>query len=212
MAVVFGEGTSAVRFDQKGTTDVRYYAKYLGVAAVAFAMTVIVAAPVRAQGMKPEVSGGYQYNRLQLDKDKNDCGSKCGENANGWYGDVAGQIRPMWSWVGQFDGAYKKDAFGERGTTLKLHAYGGGIRVSSTKNSKVTPFGQVVVGGVNAKAGRDSINAFQVTAGGGVNIPVNAKWGIRGEGDYRGLFFKDRDGGTVNVFRAVAGMYFALGK
>lgn len=52
-----------------------------------------------------------------------------------------------------------------------------------------------------------------MTAGGGVKVPFkNKKWGVRGEADYRGAFFKDKDGGTVNIFRVVAGVYFALGK
>ena len=162
--------------------------------------------PAAAQdAAKLEVSGGYQYNRLNASA----CtGSDCSINTNGWYADVAGQIRPMLSWVGVVDGVYKK----ESGEWLKLHSYGGGIRISSKKNPKVTPFGQVIVGGATFSGEGDSTTAFTLTAGGGVNVPVNDRWGIRAQADYRGIFFEEEDGDRVDAARVVVGVYFALGQ
>jgi len=94
-----------------------------------------------------------------------------------------------------------------------LHSYGGGIRISSTRNPKVTPFGQVIVGGATASAeGEESTTAFTLTAGGGVNVPVNDRWGVRAQADYRGIFFEEEDGDRVDAARVVVGVYFALGQ
>lgn len=181
------------------------FSKHLWLTAAALAVVVLGApSPAAAQdAAKVEVSGGYQYNRLYPSSDDDSI------NLNGWYADVAGEIRPMLSWVGVVDGVYKK----ESGEWLKLHSYGGGIRISSKKNPKVTPFGQVIVGGATASAGDfDSITAFTLTAGGGVNVPVNDRWGVRAQADYRGIFFDEEDGDRVDAARVVVGVYFALGR
>lgn len=192
------------------------YMKCLGMAAMALAMIAAAAAPAGAQqaSKQVEVSGGYQYNRAWLNEEDSGCelfGFNCDEDLHGWYADVAGQIKPMWSWVAQVDGAYKKDAFGGD-DTLKLHAYGGGIRFSSTVNPKVTPFGQVIAGGLTSSSGGESDTDFALTVGGGVNIPVNDRWGVRGEADYRRVFAKEEEGGRVNILRVVGGVYFTLGR
>ena len=183
------------------------FSKHPWMTAAALAVVVLGASsPAAAQNAaKLQVSGGYQYNRLI----PSGCtGSDCNINANGWYGDVAGEIRPMLSWVGVVDGVYKK----EHGEWLKVHSYGGGIRISSKKNPKVIPFGQVTVGGGTVSGEGDSTTAFALTAGGGVNVPVNDKWGIRAQADYRGIFFKEEDGDRMDAARVVAGVYFALGR
>lgn len=181
--------------------------KHVWLTAAALAVVVVGASsPAAAQdAAKTEISGGYQYNRLMPSA----CtGSDCDINANGWYADVAGRVRPMLSLVGVVDGVYKK----ESGEWLKVHSYGGGIRIGSKRNSKVTPFGQVVVGGTTVSGDGDSTTAFTLTVGGGVNMAVNDRWGIRAQGDYRGIFFKEEDGDRVDGARVVVGAYFALGR
>lgn len=114
----------------------------------------------------------------------------------------------MLSWVGVVDGVYKE----EGDEWFKVHSYGGGIRISSRRNPRVTPFGQVTAGGTTFSGDGDSTTAFTLTAGGGVNVPVNDRWGVRAQGDYRGIFFKEEDGDRVDAARAVVGVYFAFGQ
>ncbi len=185
------------------------YAKFVGGLTLALGLTVLTSGSAHAQGMQPEIAGGWQYNHFS----QSDCsGSDCGLNApGGWFADVSGTLMPMWSWVGEVTGAYKTD----NGAKLRFHTYSGGVRIRSERNPKVVPYGQILLGGINLSFsdcnGCDSANAFLLTLGGGVNIPVGPKWGARAGIDYRRGFFKSEDGGGVNAARFELGAYVKLG-
>jgi opacity protein-like surface antigen len=182
-----------------------------------------VAASASAQSApRTEISGGYQFLTFDID----------GENESmpkGWYFDVAGNLNPMFGIVFQVGGNYK--SFGESVTVgggtfaaeadLKVHEFLGGLRVSARNNPRLVPYGQLLVGGVNASleltatstipgipgfSTEDSGTNFALEAGGGVNFGVAENTGIRFGVDYLRTFADD-DG--ANAFRFHVGVVFS---
>jgi opacity protein-like surface antigen len=177
-------------------------------------MVVGFAHPVAAQGApKAEISVGYNYVQAKSSSD-----SDWTKFPKGWYADVAGNVTPMVSIVGQVTGNYK--TFEDEDFKLKVHTFMVGVRGSSTGN--VRGFGQVLVGGANLKgeeivgtdSGKETDLAFQV--GGGVNVmgsgPVGARVGV----DYLRVKGKDSGallgGDSLNGFRFTVGVVFGIGK
>ena len=110
--------------------------------------------PAGAQTVpKAEVSGGYQLLTVNFDEFDETLGT-------GWYADVAGNLGSIFSVVFQVSGNYKTfeetESFGGvTGTltaSLTVHEFMGGVRVNARKSRRVTPFGQLLVGGVSASA------------------------------------------------------------
>jgi opacity protein-like surface antigen len=191
--------------------DVRGSMKWLGMSLLCL-MVVGFARPAAAQP-KAEISAGYNYLQAKSSSD-----TDWTKFPKGWYADVAGNVTPMVSIVGQVTGNYK--TFDNEDFKLKVHTFMVGVRGSSTGN--VRGFGQVLVGGaklsgeeiVGTDTGNETDLAFQV--GGGVNImgsgPVGARVGI----DYLRVRGKDNgellDGDSLNGFRFSVGVVFGIGK
>lgn len=177
---------------------------------LAFAIAASFASPAGAQTPKVEVSAGYQFTRVP---DLN--------FPLGWYVDVAGNLHPMFAVVVEAAGAYKNETELIGNTmvdlTARLHTFLGGVRVASRTNPALVPFAQVLVGaarasvggsgnvnGVNVSTG-ESDTQFALQAGGGANLQVSARFGVRVGADWRRIFFSD---GSENEFRVVAGVVF----
>ena len=182
--------------------------------------------PARAQTVpKAEVSGGYQLLTVNFDEFDETLGT-------GWYADVAGNLGSVFSVVFQVSGNYKTfeetESFGGvTGTltaSLTVHEFMGGVRVSARKSRRVTPFGQLLVGGVTASAEvegrvtlggetifetseRESSTNFGLQAGGGVTIWLGEKIGVRGAADYVTVFAEEEG---VNAFRVAGGVVFGF--
>jgi opacity protein-like surface antigen len=64
-----------------------------------------------------------------------------------------------------------------------------GPRFASHAASRVTPFAQILVGGSHVSGGIEWVGAMTTATsfqpGGGVDINVSPKWGLRVQGDYR---------------------------
>jgi Outer membrane protein beta-barrel domain len=183
--------------------------------ALACALCAVVAAPAAAQTATTELSAGYQFTStpdLNLPL--------------GWYVDVAGNVAPMFAVVGEVSGAYKSEtmAVGTSSVdaTVRLHTFMGGVRVAARTNSKVVPFGQVLLGaarlsgGVTASgpaisvlAATDADTEFALQIAGGVNLIASANFGVRLGADYRRIFISD---GGENEFRLVAGVVIPIGR
>jgi opacity protein-like surface antigen len=179
----------------------------------AVTLTVVLAitffaGPAAAQTPKAEFSAGYQFTHVP---DLN--------FPAGWYVDIAGNVHPMLAVVFEAAGAYKSESEQVGNTTVdataKLHTFLGGVRIASRANPAVTPFVQVLAGAANASAGgsstgggptvnvSDSDTQFALQAGGGVNLNVSQRWGVRVGADWRRIFVSD---GGENEFRVVAGL------
>jgi outer membrane protein with beta-barrel domain len=190
---------------------VRGSMKWLGTGLLCL-MVVGFARPVAAQP-KAEISVGYNY--LQAKSSGDDTWEKF---PKGWYADVAGNVTPMVSIVGQVTGNYK--TFEDEDFKLKLHTFMVGVRGSST--GMVRGFGQVLVGGAQLKGETTSGPAFSASetdlafqVGGGVNVMGSGPVGLRVGIDYLRLMAKDAgevlDGDDVNGFRFSVGVTFGIG-
>ena len=190
-------------------------------------LTALSAAlPVAAQtAPRAEVSGGYQFLNLSVEGEGQSLGK-------GWYADVAGNLNRYLGIVFEVGGDYKtinaSEIFlGVRGTAaldLRVHEFMGGVRVSARPNATVVPFGQFLVGGANGSAkvtGTATVGGvtlasfseefsgtdFALQVGGGMNLLVTDKVGVRVGMDYLRIF--DDEGGG-NVFRFGAGIVLPL--
>ena len=142
---------------------------------------------------KGDVSGGYRVLRA--------FGDEAETFGKGWYFDVTGHVTDMVSIVGDVGGSYKSESFTEGGLSfegsLKIHAFQGGVKFRvPTMNTNVTPFAQVLGGGVRSsfkfEAGSisesDSSTDGILTISGGVDVSGMAKIGVRVQAGYFRVF------------------------
>jgi opacity protein-like surface antigen len=172
-----------------------------------------LAQPAAAQRMtKGEFSAGYQLLTLSSEGESETF-------SKGWYVDVVGNLTEMIGIVGEVGGSYKSitETLGTATATadFKIHEFMGGIRATSRTSPAVAPFGQVLFGIMNGSFGvsasapgqsfstSDSGSNFAMQLGGGVNIGLTEKVGIRVGADYIRIF---EEGGGANAFRVVAGV------
>ena len=190
---------------------------------LALCVTVGCAAvPAFAQSSsKAEISAGYQFLNFSVE----------GENesmSKGWYFDVAGNLSPMIGIVFQVGGNYKsfEESFSAGGITatstvdLKVHEFLGGVRLNARSGAAVTPFAQVLVGGINGSidvtasatgpgtppisfSDSDSGTDLGLEIGGGVNFPLSDGVGLRVGADYLRIFEEDAG---ANLFRFTIGI------
>jgi opacity protein-like surface antigen len=196
-------------------------------AAMLMAGVLLAAAPAAAQTTpRIQASAGYQFLHLSGEGEGESLGK-------GWYGEVAGNLTPMFSAVVEVSGSYKSidESLTVGGVTstftadVKLHQFLGGVRVNSRRNPAIIPFGQVLFGGVNgsvegtgsASVGGSTIFAFSegesstefaMLIGGGADFRLNDKAGIRLGAGYTRIF---GDGGA-NAFRVTAGVVFPFAR
>jgi Outer membrane protein beta-barrel domain len=172
--------------------------------------------PASAQEARVEVSGGYQLISLEPGHDTQTL-------RTGWYVDLAGNLTRVLAIVGQVGGNYRsRDVLGND-LRFSMHEFMGGIRASSTANTTVVPFGQVLAGPVRAHLGLlgegVSVTKFALQFGGGVNWRLTQRIGIRVGADYlrilngqEGRDIGDLSGGDrgEHALRFVAGVVLPL--
>jgi len=126
---------------------------------LAVAMVLMVAAPASAQE-KGAANFAFGYSNLtSFDPTHN---TPAGRLASIGVGITANA-----SFVGEVGGFYESGA--------SLHTFQGGVRFAGTSNPKATPFFQVVTG-----LGRGGgTNVWALTPGGGFDVKVNDKAGVR---------------------------------
>ena len=182
-----------------------------------------IALPATAQDTpKADVSVGYQAVGVTGDVDET--------FVKGWYADFAGNVTQWLGIVFEVGGAYKSitetTTFGGVTATatadLSVHQFMGGVRFNARPNPTVTPFGQILVGGVRGAADvsgsvtgggqtfateSDAFSSTNVAlqVGGGIDLRITDRVGIRAGGDYLRLFEEDAG---VNAFRFAVGAVF----
>jgi hypothetical protein len=207
-------GPLNVRAAAERKVDVRGSMKWLLFGALCLAVTGF-ARPAAAQDepAKVEVSGGWNYLAMKSNADE-----QWFHFGKGWYADVAGNLNSRWAVVGQVSGAYKSIIEDLDELDVKVHPYLGGIRFSSRRDPKVTPFAQFLLGMSNFKVsgGGESLshNFFTYQAGGGVNIRAGERLAARVSADYFRIIGDEDSGITDEAFqglRLAVGVIFPIG-
>ena len=149
---------------------------------------VLVAVPAQAQW---SVAAGYQALHLP------DNWVKGGINV-----DAARDVSGMWSVVGEFGLGHDTaddPALDEAG--FNIFNFGGGVRWSLRRDGPA-PFVQLLAGAQRSTSETDEDTAFMLQPGGGVHIPINDRWGVSAQVDYRPVFYQEE---TINEVRVVIG-------
>jgi hypothetical protein len=163
---------------------------------------------------KVDISAGYTYIYANV------VVTGQGISLNGASGSVAYNYN---KWVGfVFDiGTYYASNAAGTGQTLGVTTYLFGPRFSWRKNEKVTPFGQVLLGGGYAggtlyTGGASPLgaqNSFAMTAGGGLDWKVQPSISVRlVQAEYLRTQFNNGVNFNQNNFRFTAGVVLHIGK
>jgi opacity protein-like surface antigen len=188
-----------------------------------FMLVLVAALPAAAQGVRPEVSLGYQWQHVSSPVEDSD--ETVSTNFPlGFNVDVAVPVSGPLSAVGQFDWSHSSpdeiEGQSLSGTgveaSLSTVAYAVGIRWNGKSSPSVTPYVQMLVGGarssasvtVNGTAAEDipTENSFMLQAGFGAALALSQKTDVIGQLDYRRLFAS----GGSNVIRFVGGVRVKL--
>lgn len=130
---------------------------------IVLGLVLLVSGTAMAQdNPKAEIFGGYTYLRLSGGVNCHGGGGSVAVNANKWIGFV-GEVGVC------------------RVSSLGFHAvsYQFGPKLTYRENDRVTPFAQVLFGGVHVAGGGVSQNGFEMTAGGGFDVKVARSFAIR---------------------------------
>jgi outer membrane immunogenic protein len=165
---------------------------------------LLLAASLPASGQnfpKVEASAGYMYLRFNPT-------AGAAANCNGGYGSVAVNFNTWFGIAGNVDACKtNRSAPATNGTATTFLI---GPKFAYRKCCRVTPFGQVLLGGIHATSGfpglATSTSAFSLAAGGGLDVKPwkNCLFAIRvAEVDYLLTRF---NGSTQNNFQFKAGI------
>jgi hypothetical protein len=164
------------------------------------ALLVVTTAPASAQEVRlPELSVGYQFQRFSGGGDESLTVAR-------WANvDLAYPVTgvPL-SIVGQFDFGRKAATETQLGTELDLTwtfaTYAFGVRWNGRTDARMRPFVQVLGGAQrfyfseslknvpDSERDSDSGTDALVQFGGGVAVPLSARWSLIGQMDYRRIF------------------------
>jgi peptidoglycan-associated lipoprotein len=175
------------------------------------ASTLVPAA--QAQAEPSQLEAGIDYNFVRANGPPGGCGcfSMNGANAR-----ASVRLAGGFSAVGEFGGEFSSDVNGT-GEDLTLYSYLFGPRYTVRKWERWQPFAQLLVGGAHASGTFEpsvsgtsgSYNAFAMVAGGGLDINLTKRIGIRAvEADYYLTLFPNGVNGHQNNLRIAAGVYF----
>jgi hypothetical protein len=142
------------------------------------AVLIVLSCPTLQAQETPEwdISGGYSYLKADLRGSSfhlNGGAASLTENLNSWFG---GRIE-----VNAYQGSVS-------GTNVSAQTFTYGPVFAYRRSDKFTPFAHVQLGAIHASQGYLGISTsafrFAMSSGGGVDVNINRKVGIRLQGDY----------------------------
>jgi opacity protein-like surface antigen len=135
---------------------------------ILFGFMIFVAGTAKAQGQGFEVSGNYNFVRI------NPGGGASGSNCQGAAGTAALNLNSYLGVVGDFGGC--KVTGLPSGTSSKEISYLFGPRLSYHSYGRFTPYVQALFGGVHASAEVSNVyasdNSYGITIGGGADFAL----------------------------------------
>jgi len=154
---------------------------------ISLSISVVSAAAQSANSPRYEVAGGYQFMRDQ-DISKQDPDLSANFPA-GW---MASGGAHLWSWlgaVGEVSGSAKTLSIPGDKPKLRVYTFMAGPRFTRSAHTGVNPFAQVLLGSARASTSvlgiRDTVTDFSCQPGGGIDLSLAGRLGVRFEGDYR---------------------------
>jgi hypothetical protein len=124
----------------------------------------------------------------------------------GWAATISHRIGRNVSLVGDVGGSHGQ--FRTTGFTIQRYAFLGGIKLSGGEG-QVRPFFQVLAG-LSRQGGDVGIaNGIALQPGGGVDLTINDRLTLRGQGDFRWI---REEGTNWKQYRVTGGVDFFLGK
>jgi len=115
--------------------------------------------------------------------------------------DVAREVSGNWSIVGEFGVANEGGDSELDFDGYNIFNIGGGVRWSLEREGPV-PFAQLLAGVQLSRAETDRDTAFMLQPGAGVHLPLNDRWGLSAQFDYRPVFYREE---TTQEVRFVIG-------
>ena len=166
--------------------------KWLGLVSLMCLLVTGFSTPALAQNVKKvEVAGGWNYMAIKDNQDEDWV-----HFSKGWFAEVAGNLNSTWSVVGAVIGAKKTITDFEGDVDITAFPYVFGIRASSRKNPKATPFAHFLAGATNFKGEQGTFSATDTlltwVVGGGANVKINDAVAARVGGDYIRIKGKDQ--------------------
>ena len=154
---------------------------------ILISISVVSAAAQSTTPLRYEVAGGYQFMRDQ-DMAKQDPDLSANFPA-GW---MASGGAHLWGWlgaIGEVDGSTKTLSIPGDKPKLRVYTFMGGPRFTRSRHTGLNPFAQVLLGSARASSSvlgvRDTVTDFSYEPGGGIDLNMAGRLGVRFEGDYR---------------------------
>jgi hypothetical protein len=132
-----------------------------------------------------DATGGYALLRDQ----------RIEQNLQGWFAAATLHVTSWLGVTGEVDGTYGSPPLFGTSLDLSIRAIMAGPRVSIRRSARFAPFAHVLVGSARATAGilgqSDAVTDTAVQTGGGVEIRLAPRAGLRVGGDYRRVLADD---------------------
>jgi hypothetical protein len=179
---------------------------------VSLLAAICVAPAVSAQEelSKLELSGGYNYVRFNINAKVNGQPPSQSFNGNGGGGELIYNVNRWLGVLGDMSGSWATNSTSQGAAMPYLF----GPRLS-LRHGVVTPFVQVLLGGVLTSSGIEQIgwqSHFAMTAGGGIDLKVSKHFSIRPvQAEYFLTKIPDGLNNRQNNFRFSAGVVFRFG-
>lgn len=181
--------------------------------AVVSLLVAITAAPVlwaQEEPSKLELYGGYDYVRFNINAKVNGQPPSQTFNGNGGDGELVYSVNNWLGVLGDVGGVWATNSINQGAAIPYLF----GPRVN-VRHGLLTPFVQVLLGGVVTSSGIEQIgwqNHFAMTAGGGIDVKLSKHFSIRPvQAEYFLTKIPDGLNNRQNNFRFSAGIVFRFG-
>jgi outer membrane immunogenic protein len=173
--------------------------------------------PSRMLGGGPPWEAGIQYSFVHTNAPPGGCGCF---SMNGGAATLGFDLSENWVAVGEFAAQHASNVDGS-GLNLTLTSYLAGPRYQIRSSNRVRPFAQILLGMAHASGSYapgtigypGAPNAFAMTAGGGLDVFVTEKVGLRlPQVDYYLTNFDNAVNKHQNNLRVSAGITFRFGR
>lgn len=160
-----------------------------------------------------ELGAGYSY--VHTNAPPGDCGCFSMNGGSGWF---AYHFMDGLAAAADFSSEHASNIDGTS-AGLTLTSYLVGPRYSWHYGQRVSPFGQVLLGGAHADGGltlvrygvAEPANSFALASGGGVDINLKRHWAARGQMDYFLTRFSNGVNDHQNNLRVSVGVLYRFG-